>query len=151
MELNLTDVYMERCDKDTEDVISEEKSSFLSTPIKYLKQNTNEFLYIESTSFEPIKADSITFELDDVFKTYTVLFGLKVQKKYAQMIKTYLDENLKGEDVFYSCAFSGEDGLWDVNIPIDFIEGFTEELTIEETLTMTFNFLKELVNALEQQ
>lgn len=151
MELILTNVYIERCDKDTEDVITKEEASFLNTPLKQLKQNPNEFIYIESPTFEPIKVDALSLELDDIFQTYMVLLGLKVQKKYAKTIKTFLNNNLHGTNVFYNCMFSGEDGLWDLNIPLDFMDGFREEVTIAEALSITYSFLEALVNTFEQQ
>ncbi len=78
--MKLTEVYIERCDKDSEELISKENYSFLTSSIQHLKQNMNEFLYIESPSFENIKTDALSFEVDDVFKTYMVLLGFKVQK-----------------------------------------------------------------------
>ncbi|RKJ08965.1 hypothetical protein D7X33_49875 [Butyricicoccus sp. 1XD8-22] len=152
MKLLLEDLYIERCNKETEEVISQEAAAFLTTPVKHLKQNLNEFLYIESPAFDPIKTDAITLELDDVFKTYMVLLGFKVQKKHSGTIKGYLENNLHGDGIKnYSAMFSNEDGLWDLNIPLDFIEGFKEELTISEVIEITYNFLLGLTQTIEQQ
>ncbi|SOC05899.1 hypothetical protein SAMN05880501_104135 [Ureibacillus xyleni] len=149
--MELIDVYIELCDKETEETLSEQNAEFLNKPISYLKQHQNEFLYIESPTFETIKAESLSLELDDVFKTYMVLFGLKVQKKHASTIKTYLNENLHGSEIKnFSAMFSGEDGLWDLNIPIDLMEGFQENMMIEEVLSITINFVSNLLNAIEQ-
>lgn len=151
MTLNLSEVYIERCDKDSEDVIAQEQASFLNTPVTYLKQHMTEFIYIESNAFEPIKTDSLSLEIDDVFKTYMVLFGLKVQKKHASVIKTYLEENLHGENIYSSMMFSGEDGLWDMNLPLDNMTGFHEDMTVQEALALINGFLSELVRTIEQQ
>lgn len=149
--MELTEVYIERCDKDSEELISKENYSFLTSSIQHLKQNMNEFLYIESPSFENIKTDALSFEVDDVFKTYMVLLGFKVQKKHADGIKSYLAEHLHGENAFYSCSFSGEEGLWELNIPIDFMEGFHEEQSIEQVLSITYHFLDQLTKSIEHQ
>lgn len=151
MTLNLSEVYIERCDKDSEEVIAQEQAAFLNTSLTHLKQHMNEFVYIESNSFEPIKTDSLSFEVDDVFKTYMVLLGLKVQKKHAPIIKAYLEENLHGEEIYSSMMFSGEDGLWDINIPLDNMDGFREEMTIQDATSLTYSFVGQLVNAIEQQ
>ncbi|MCP1145025.1 hypothetical protein [Lysinibacillus endophyticus] len=149
MELN--NVYIELCDKETEETLSKPDASFLSKPITYLKEHQNEFLYIESSSFETFKTDSLSLEVDDVFKTYMVLLGLKVQKKHASTIKSFLNENLHGGEIKnFSAMFSGDEGLWDLNIPIDMIEDFQETMTIEETLSITSNFMTKLLSALEQ-
>lgn len=150
--MELTNVYIERCDKETEEVIAKEGASFLRTSIKHFKQNQNEFVYIESPAFESIKTDALSLELDDVFKTYMALLGLKVQKKHTKTIRTFLDENLHGEGIKnYSAMFSGDEGIWDLNIPLDFIEGFNEEMSIEEVLLITYSFLEALINTINQQ
>ena len=151
MTLNLTDVYMERCDKDSEEVIAQETAAFLNTPLSHLKQHMNEFLYIETSTFEPAKTDSLSLEVDDVFKTYMVLFGFKVQKKNAAIIKSFLEENLHGDNIYSSMMFSGEDGLWDINLPIDNMDGYREEMSIQEAVTIIYSFLEKLVNTIEQQ
>ncbi|MDN4492707.1 hypothetical protein [Ureibacillus aquaedulcis] len=151
MTLNLSEVYIERCDKDSEDVIAQEQASFLSTSITHLKQHMNEFIYIETDAFEPIKTDSLSIEVDDVFKTYIVLFGLKVQKKHASTIKAYLEENLHGENVYSSMMFSGEDGLWDINLPIDNMEGFHEDMTLQEAVSLIYGFLVPLIKSTQEQ
>lgn len=150
--MEFTNVYIERCDKETEEVIAKEGASFLRTPIKYFKQNQNEFAYIQSPSFEPIKTEALSIELDDVFKTYMALLGLKVQKKHTFTIKKFLDENLHGDAIKnYSAMFAADEGVWDLNIPLDFIKGFNEEMTIEEVLSITYSFLEALVTTIEQQ
>ncbi|BDH61929.1 hypothetical protein MTP04_20590 [Lysinibacillus sp. PLM2] len=152
MKLLHENLYIERCNKETEEVISQEAASFLTTPVKHLKQNLNEFLYIESSTFETIKTNAITLELDDVFKTYMVLLGFKVQKKHSVIIKEYLENNLHGQGIKnYSAMFSNEDGLWDLNIPLDFMENFNEEQTISEAIEITYNFLLGLTQTIEQQ
>ncbi|RHW37599.1 branched-chain amino acid aminotransferase [Lysinibacillus yapensis] len=151
MELNLNDVTIERCLKDTEEVIAKEEVSFLNTPLNYLNQHMEEFIFIESEAFHGMKTESLSFEVDDVFKTYMVLFGFQVQKKYASTIKAYLEEHLHGENIYASYIFSGEDGLWDVNLPLNNVEGFTEEMTFNEAISLIYNFAAKLVHTIEQQ
>lgn len=147
---NLSEVTIERCDKETEDIISKEETSFLNTSLKHVKQNQNEFIYIESPAFDEIKVDAISLELDDVFQTYTALFGLAMQKKYTAAIKNYLNDNLKGENKYFSASFSGDEGMWDLNIPLDYIEGFSEDMTIGEALSLTYQLIETLVNEIKQ-
>lgn len=150
VEFNLSEVTIERCDKETEDVISKEESSFLNTSLKHVKQYPNEFIYIESPTFEQIKVDAISFELDDVFQTYTALLGLRMQKKYTTAIKNYLNEHLKGDNKYFSASFSGDEGIWDLNIPLDYLEGFLEDMTVGDALTLTYQLIETLVKEIEQ-
>lgn len=151
MGLELTNVIIERCDKETEELIAKEDATFLNTPIHYFKKQLNEFLYIESSAFEKIKFDAISIEVDDVFQTYMALFGLSVQKKYTKTIKNYLEEHLHTDGIKnYSALFAGDEGLWEINVPLDYIEGFSEDMTIQEALSLTYVFVQNLLQTIEQ-
>jgi hypothetical protein len=141
---------IERCNKETEDVICTEDSAFLAESISYFKKQQNEFVYVESESLELVRIDAIALEFDDVFETYTVLFGLKLQKKFGSAIKAYLDAHLHGDAAKYSVMFSGEDGLWDVNFALDFAEGFSEDLSLEKVYALIYRFVFKLIEAIEE-
>lgn len=138
---------IERCHKETEAVIQKETGDFLSRSVSYLKENTEEFLYIESPAFEAIRIDALVLEIDDVFQTYTALFGLGLQKKLREPMKSFLDANLQGDGIQYSMLFSGEDGVWDVNVTLNGMEGFDETLTLEQTVQLVVRFVADLVDA----
>lgn len=146
MVLDFTDAYIERLDKETEEVLAEESTAFLDQPITYFKNHQNEFMYLESNSFEQIQVDAISFEVDDVFGTYSVLLGLKLQKKHQQTIKEFLNANLGGEGENISLMFNGDDGLWDVNFSIHNVAGFNENMTIGDAYRLVFQFLAQLVS-----
>ena len=63
----LHDAYIERSDKESEDLIAVETATFLAQPIEYLKKNIQEFVYMESDWFELIGVNSICLEVDDLF------------------------------------------------------------------------------------
>lgn len=144
-----TDAYIERLDKETEKVLAEETFSFLNQPLAYLKKKKNEFVYLESPWFEMIGVDAVSIEVDDVFSTYDVMLGLKVQKKYQPNLKKQLDDLLKGEGAKYDLMFNQDDGLWDLNFTLDFLEGFREELSIGEAYALIYQFLFRLLEKLE--
>lgn len=141
---------IERCVKETENLIREEDQHFLNDTISYLKNHMNEFVYVESNAFEVIRVDAVVLEFDDVFKTYTSLFGLKLQKKFGDAIKAYLDTHLHGYGAKYSLLFSGEDGLWDMNFALDYVDGFSENLSFIEVYQLMYNFIFKLVEAIDE-
>ncbi|WP_223590499.1 branched-chain amino acid aminotransferase [Neobacillus bataviensis] len=140
-----SNAYIERCSKDTETMIAEESSAFLNEPIVYLKIHKNEFVYMELSSFEEIKVEAVSLEVDDVFRTYDVMLGLKLQKKYEKYIKEYLNSNLIGEGSKFDLMFSPEDGLWNLNFTLNYVAGFQEEMTISEAFQLIYSFLSKLV------
>ncbi|MHA6260191.1 branched-chain amino acid aminotransferase [Sporosarcina sp. CAU 1771] len=140
---------IERCDKETEELLHTETSDFLKQAISHLTQHRNEFVYVESTTLELIRVDAIALELDDVFKTYTALLGLRLQKKYGPEIKAYLDANLQGEGVKYSVMFSDADGLWDINFALDYVEGFNDTLSFDEAYQIIYTFIFNLIRDIE--
>ncbi|MDR4926387.1 branched-chain amino acid aminotransferase [Peribacillus simplex] len=145
-----TDAYMERSNKESEELISEENSAFLSQPIEYLKKNKDEFLYFESQWFDLIGVEALSLEVDDVFGTYNAMFGLKFQKKMGEVLKKYLTKELQGGIGSFSLMFNQGDGLWDVNFALDNIKGFREDMSLEEAFNLIYHFLFILVQTIEE-
>lgn len=144
-----TDAYIERCDKETENLIRNESSAFLAEPLVYLKKQKNEFIYIESKWFDLVNVEAISLEADDVFGTYDVMLGLKLQKKFEQVLKEQLNANLHGDEAKFDLMFSFEDGLWNLNFALNYVEGFNEEMSIGEAFQLIYHFLFKLVEAVE--
>lgn len=138
---------LERCSKETEDTITAEGLAFAATPISYLKENQGEFIYAESTQFFDIKIDAVALEFDDAFNLYTALFGLRLQKKHSETIRKYLKANVKSALGSSSAAFSGQEGLWELNVAVDCIEGFSEDMSIEAVCELLYNFVAQLLEA----
>lgn len=144
------DAYLERAEKETVELVVVESPKLLGEQVERLKRYRREFVYIESAAFDIIGVDAISLELDDVFETYTAMFGLKLQKKYEADIKAYLDEHLTGEESKYSIAFSMKDGLWDINFALSYADGFSEEMTLFEAYLLTFRFIFTLIETIEE-
>ena len=136
---------LERCHKETEETLAVEAAEFLQQSISFLKQNQEQFLYVEASEFEQLKMDSVVLEFDETFQVYTALFGLKLQKKVSQDLKVYLRDHLKGMLGSSSAMFNGTEGLWEVNIALDAIDGFTGEETIEQSVEMIEQFMEQLL------
>ena len=149
--LRFSDAYIERCDKETEELLAEESSSFMHKPIEYFKIHSNEFMYLESGWFELIGVDAISFEADSVFGTYDVMLGLKLQKKYESSLKSFLTTQLNSDDTTFDLMFNGNDGLWDFNFALNSLHDFNEIETIQEAYESIYRFLFQLAEALEEE
>lgn len=143
------DAYIERCDKESEEVIAEESTAFLEKPMLYFKEHKNEFMYLETEVFDLIGVDAISIELDDVFGLYDAMLGLKLQKKYEPTIKEFLQTELLGDMVKYDLMFNPQDGLWHINFTLNYVEGFNEEMSIGAAYLLMYTFLFNLVKAVE--
>lgn len=148
-DLRFADAYIERGYKESEEVVGVEGQTFLNQPVEYLKKHMSEFIYLESTWFEMIGVDAVSLEVDDVFRTYDVMLGLKLQKKREAEIKLYLNNKLKDEAKF-DLMFSSDDGLWNLNFDLDSVQGFSEEMTFGEAYGLIYQVLFSLVEAVEQ-
>ncbi|MFC0273652.1 branched-chain amino acid aminotransferase [Metabacillus herbersteinensis] len=143
--------YVERVDKETEELISEEAAElFLKKPVSFVKQHKNEFIYMESPWLELINVDALMIEQDDVFKSINVLLGLKLKKKVGEKIKSVLSTKLSGKETSYQMMFNDKDGLWDLNFALDDIEGFNEELSFSEVYGMVYQFLFRMIEEVEE-
>lgn len=138
--------YIERSNKETEEMISSEGADFLEKPIQYLKKQMNEFIYMEDDLFEQIGVDGVSLEVDDLFHTYDVMLGLKLPKKQESTIRAYLNSVLNGEDVKFDLMFDGQDGLWNLNFTLDYVEGFKEDMSILEAYRAIYQLLSSLVD-----
>jgi hypothetical protein len=146
-----TEAYIERGDKETEEVLGRETADFLNKSIEYFKRHINEFMYLESQWFEIIGADAISFEVDDLFRTYDVMLGLKLPKKKEAAIRSYMERTLQGDSPTFDLMFNQQDGLWDLNFALDNIQGFREDLTIGNAYLLIYTYLFHLVETVEAE
>jgi hypothetical protein len=147
---SFNEAYIERCSKETETMIANESSSFLTQPITYLKEHKSEFIYVESALFEEIGVEGVSLEVDDVFGTYDVMLGLKLQKKFEKLLKEQLNYSLHGDEAKFDLVFSHDDGLWDLNFALNYVDGYTESISIHEALQLIHQFLTTLVHTVKQ-
>ncbi|MFP5112028.1 branched-chain amino acid aminotransferase [Bacillaceae bacterium C204] len=147
--VRFSDAYIERCDKESENMLKNESSSFLNERLDYLKKHKNEFIYMESNWFDLISVEAVSLEADDVFGTYDVMLGLKQQKKFEKALKENLNNLLHGDEAKFDLMFSLEDGLWNLNFALNYVEGFHEEITIGEAFQLIYRFLFQLGEAVE--
>ncbi|MFB5197308.1 branched-chain amino acid aminotransferase [Neobacillus sp. KR4-4] len=147
--IRFADAYIERCDKETENMLKNESSAFLNEHLDYLKKHKNEFIYVESNWFDLISVEAVSLEADDVFGTYDVMLGLKLQKKFEKSLRENLNSLLNGDEAKFDLMFSQDDGLWNLNFALNFVEDYKEELTIGEAFQLIYRFLFQLVEAVE--
>ncbi|QTD42609.1 branched-chain amino acid aminotransferase [Sporosarcina sp. Te-1] len=139
---------IERCLKETEEMVQEESERFLDNPISILHKPIEEFLYVESDAFQMVKVEGIALEVDDVFKVYTALFGLQLQKKWQNHIQSFMDSKLP--DGSCSLLFDS-DGTFSVNISLNGLDGFDEKLPIRKVVPLIYKFLFELLETFEAE
>lgn len=146
-----SDAYIERCDKESEEMIGQEAYTFLNQPIRYFQKHKKEFIYLESKWFEMIGVDAVSLEVDDVFGTYGVMLGLQLQKKFGPTLEASLKTMLQDDEKNFQLMFNNGDGLWDLNFPLNFVDGFNEELSIGEAYSLIYRFLFNLVETVEKE
>lgn len=142
--------YIERCEKETVNLVIVETAIFLDEKLEHLKTHLREFVYLEDQSLDLVGIDALSLEVDDVFGTYTALFGLKMKQKYEAAIKAYLEENLVDQRGKFSVSFSGQDGLWNMNLAVNYIEGFRDDMTLLEAYELIYAFVFKMVETIEE-
>jgi hypothetical protein len=148
---DFSDGYIERCDKETEEVLGEETAKFLEESITYLKTHKNEFIYLESSLFEALGVDAVSLEMDDVFGNYDVMLGIKLQKKYESSIKEYLHNTLSGDGEKFDLMFNQGDGLWDLNFSLNNAEGYKEGMSFAEAYGLIYTFLDKMATEVKKK
>ncbi|WP_284561528.1 branched-chain amino acid aminotransferase [Bacillus sp. T2.9-1] len=144
-----SDLYMELANKETDEVVQENIDAiFLKEEVQYFEKNIDVYLYVETKAFEVIGVDSLSLEVDSVFKTYEVLCGLKAPKKKEKEIRSFMEEHLSGDETNYQLMFNGNDGIWDVNFSLEKVNSFHKNMEIGEALKLAYAFLFALQGSL---
>lgn len=143
------DAYIERSNKETEELVEVVDSTFFSKSIGFLKQHIQEFIYVESQWFNNIGIDAVSLEVDDVFGTYDVMLGFALQKKQGPKIKEFLNAHLHGDEPKFDLIFNGQEGLWNLNFTLNYLEDFEEDITIGEAYSKIYRFLFTLLASVE--
>jgi hypothetical protein len=142
--LNVETFIIEICYKETDELIRQESSVFLEESMEYLKSNENEYIFLETEEFGEIKIDGLSMELDDLFGHYDAMFGLKLQKKYREEIVSFFEGTLQGKKG-YNLLFNGEDGLWDVNLSINDLPAYHDNMKLREAVEEIYTYLSKLL------
>jgi len=77
------------------------------------------------------------------------MFGLFVQKKYSAEIRAFLDEHYNSEKMQYSMMFAGDEGLWEINLPINYLTDFNDSTSIEEIYQFLYSLIFKLVASIK--
>jgi hypothetical protein len=142
------DAYIERSNKETEEFLGEENTNFLTERITYFKEHMNEFLYMESKWFALIGIDAISFEVDDLFGTYDVMLGLKIQKKYSSQLRDYFAQHSKDPEEPVDLMFDAQEGIWNINFSLHTLPGFREDMTVAEAYQLVYSFIFSFVQTI---
>ncbi|MED4018693.1 MULTISPECIES: branched-chain amino acid aminotransferase [Sutcliffiella] len=147
------DVYIERSHKETDEVIAMETSAFLEEKISFLieKNHIVEYIYVEMDAFTKLKVEGVCIELDDIFRTYNVMIGLPVQKKHEDKIKSYFNDILHSDELKFAAMFNQNDGLWDINFTLNYVEAFDDNMTVKEALTVIYNVINNLIQLINEK
>jgi len=149
-EKRFSDLYLELANKETDELIVDEvEASFLNDQIHYLETNLDQYIYVESSAFQMISTESFILEVDSVFKSYELLLGLQLQKKFEKDIRSFIEDALEGDNIRYSLMFNGQEGLWEVNLPLENVKGFNKEMTVSEAIKLAYLFLFDLSKSLD--
>lgn len=144
-----SEAIIERYNKETDELITKESLEFLRTPVSYLKDNIQEYIFLETKVLEVVSVDAIAVEYDEVFEVYTAMFGLFIQKKYTEEIRAFLDAHYNSEKMQYSMMFAGNEGLWEINLPINYLTGFDDSSSIEEMYQFLYSLIFKLVASIK--
>ena len=77
------------------------------------------------------------------------MFGLYIQKKYSAEIRAFLDEHYNSEKMQYSMMFAANEGLWEINLPINYLNGFNDSSSIEEMYQFLYSLIFRLAATIE--
>jgi hypothetical protein len=77
------------------------------------------------------------------------MLGLKLQKKFEKMLKEQLNHSLHGDEAKFDLMFSYDDGLWDLNFALNYVDGYQENISLNDAFQIIHQFLTHLVETIK--
>ncbi|MRX70752.1 branched-chain amino acid aminotransferase [Bacillus lacus] len=142
--------YIERVNKETEELQEEANSTLLDASIHEIALHKQDFYYLESDWFQLLGVNGFSLEVDDVFGHYSALLGLQLPKKAGSYLKEFLTGSLGEDQLAYSAMFNDREGLWEINLQYNVMDGFQSEQSIGELVKMLYLLLFNLVAGWER-
>lgn len=141
---------VDRCLKETDEVIEQQVFNVLQHPLTYLQTHQESFIYVESATFDEVNVDCMTIELDDVFQTYTALFGLRVSKDEEAFLKYFIETETNPTLAKHAILYAQADKMFDMNLTLEALDGFEANWTIEQAIEAVVQLMRKYEAAREE-
>ncbi|MFC4354626.1 hypothetical protein ACFO0S_05965 [Chryseomicrobium palamuruense] len=130
--------------KETDEPVKLEDESFLAEPLSILKTQIENYLYVSKPHYADWKVEGYVLELDDIFRFYNLLVGLYIPKSKLAAVDEVLQSMWTNPDFNYALTYEANEGIAELNIPINYVKNFNEHATIGETILFSENILKRI-------
>lgn len=130
--------------KETDEAVKLGDETFLAEPLTILKTQIENYLYVSKPHYADWKVEGYVLELDDIFRFYNLLVGLYIPKSKLAAVDEVLQSMWTNPDFKYALTYEANEGLAELNVPLNYVENFNERATIGETILFAENILKRI-------
>ncbi|WP_342525660.1 hypothetical protein MKY84_08975 [Chryseomicrobium sp. FSL W7-1435] len=117
----------------------------LKQPIALVKTQIENYIYSAKPEYSTFKVEGFVIELDDIFRFYNLLVGIYVPKAKMKDIDEALKEKWENPEFNYALTFDANEGVAELNLPLDYVEGFSTEFTVQQTIEFIEQLLSTIV------
>lgn len=130
--------------KETDEVVAQGNEATLSEPLSMVKTQIENYLYVSKPHYADWKVEGFVLELDDIFRFYNLLVGIYIPKSKLPLVDEVLQSMWVNPDFKYALTYEANEGLAELNIPLNYVENFNEDATIGETIQFSEDILKRI-------
>lgn len=132
--------------KENDEYIRSLSESDLAGPISFVKDQIENYIYVAKPTYDELKIEGFVVELDDIFRFYNLLVGIYVPKAKMKAIEEVLLSKWTNPEFKFAFTFDANEGVAELNLPLDYVEGFRDDFTVAETI----DFVEELLTTIQK-
>lgn len=130
--------------KETDELVTPGDEKLLEQPLSTLKTQIEHYLYVAKPSYAEWKVEGFVLELDDIFRFYNLLVGIYIPKSKLPLVDEVLQSMWANPEFKYALTYEANEGLAELNVPLNYVKTFDEHATIGETITFSEELLRRI-------
>lgn len=136
--------------KETDELVTASDEKILEQPLTTLKTQIENYLYVAKPHYSEWKVEGFVLELDDIFRFYNLLVGIYIPKSKLPMVDEVLKSMWTNPDFKYALTYEANEGLAELNVPLNYVDKFDEHATIGEAIDFAEKLIKRIAERTAQ-
>ncbi len=133
--------------KETDELLHSFTQQDLSKAMSYFNDHLDHYLYVSKPEYQDFRIEGFVLETDDIFRFYNVLIGIYIPKSKMEVVKNEIDSIWNNPDFRYAFTYDANEGVAELNLPLNYLQGFDPTSSIETTIAFVESILKKFASS----
>ena len=133
--------------KETDELLHSFTQQDLEQPMTYFNDHLDHYLYVSKAEYQDYRIEGFVLETDDIFRFYNALIGIYIPKSKMETVKTELASIWNNPDFQYAFTYDANEGVAELNLPLNYLQGFDANSSIETTIEFVESILKKFASS----